>query len=319
MAEHRGGAHFVLAVVGRWLPEDRRAWGVAMNAELAHVHGRLARARFAVGCVRVALLPPPPDAHSKRSQFAILGIGAAVLLLALYGQHQIAANPSTGGHGVVYTSCATALGITLFAAYALIALRLARTSGPRAVASRRYGIAGGLLVGVIVLVASTPLATTAFGTRQAAVATAVSWFSLAAVSTAAAYRAARLGRDARAARDAGLWTGIIAGFVLIAGLLTVTLAATTWVTHDPAVISAYRDTLNPAHYANYRTHYATITGYAMSENSDTALLLGLIWLPLLSLAFGKLGGVIGSSHADEASRPPTRVQRSRIRAQPHHR
>ncbi len=101
--------------------------------------------------------------------------------------------------------------------------------------------------------------------------------------------------------------------------MTVTLAATTWVTHDPAVISAYRDTLNPAHYANYRTHYATITGYAMSENSDTALLLGLIWLPLLSLAFGKLGGVIGSSHADEAPRPPTRVQRSRIRAQPHHR
>ena len=51
---------------------------------------------------RVALLPPLPDAHSKRSEFAILTSASAVLALALYGQYQIAANPSTGGRGVVY-------------------------------------------------------------------------------------------------------------------------------------------------------------------------------------------------------------------------
>ena len=135
--------------------------------------------RFAVGCVRVALLPPLPDAHSKRSQFAILASGAAVL-----AARALRAAPNCGEP--VDRRPRRRLHelrdrVRHHAFRGVRADRPATRPDFRAtrVASRRYGIAGGLLVGVIVLVASTPLATTAFGTRQAAVATAVSGFSIA--------------------------------------------------------------------------------------------------------------------------------------------
>ena len=47
-------ARLVAAVV-RWMPAQRREWGSAMAAELAHVEGTAARWRFAAGCIRVAL------------------------------------------------------------------------------------------------------------------------------------------------------------------------------------------------------------------------------------------------------------------------
>ncbi len=83
-----------------------------------------------------------------------------------------------------------------------------------------------------------------------------------------------------------------AGLVLIVGLLILTLAATGWFVHDPAVISQYRDSLSPEHFASYHTHYATITGFVTSENSDTALLGGLIWLPLICATTGALGATL---------------------------
>jgi hypothetical protein len=42
----------------RWLPADRREWAHAMLAELAYIDGRSGRWRYAIGAVRVALLPP---------------------------------------------------------------------------------------------------------------------------------------------------------------------------------------------------------------------------------------------------------------------
>jgi hypothetical protein len=42
----------------RCLPAERRDWGAAMLAELAHLQQPFARRRFALGCARVALFPP---------------------------------------------------------------------------------------------------------------------------------------------------------------------------------------------------------------------------------------------------------------------
>ena len=48
----------LLARAVRFLPPGCAEWGQAMLAELAHIDGRRARWRFALGCIRVALLPP---------------------------------------------------------------------------------------------------------------------------------------------------------------------------------------------------------------------------------------------------------------------
>jgi hypothetical protein len=47
-----------LGAVVRLLPETRRQWGRAMQAELATIEGASERWRFVLGCTRVAVLPP---------------------------------------------------------------------------------------------------------------------------------------------------------------------------------------------------------------------------------------------------------------------
>ena len=49
----------LLAAAVATLPDDRREWGLAMHAELAEVHGRPARWRFALSSARAALRLPP--------------------------------------------------------------------------------------------------------------------------------------------------------------------------------------------------------------------------------------------------------------------
>ena len=48
----------LLTVAVAMLPEERRDWGAAMTAELAQLDDRAPRWRFALGCVRVAVLAP---------------------------------------------------------------------------------------------------------------------------------------------------------------------------------------------------------------------------------------------------------------------
>lgn len=48
----------LLAAAAATLPESRRDWGAAMTAELARLPDRSDRWRFALGCARVAVLPP---------------------------------------------------------------------------------------------------------------------------------------------------------------------------------------------------------------------------------------------------------------------
>ncbi|GIH21107.1 hypothetical protein [Rugosimonospora africana] len=60
------------------LPAHRREWGQAMVAELAQVHGRAQRWRFAAGVLRVVLFPPPR--HPGRAlPVAAAGVTAATV------------------------------------------------------------------------------------------------------------------------------------------------------------------------------------------------------------------------------------------------
>jgi hypothetical protein len=76
-----------VAAAAAALPAGRREWGAAMVAELAHVPGRVARWRFAAGCLRAALYPArgagvPVLATGAVAALAVagasFGVGAAV-------------------------------------------------------------------------------------------------------------------------------------------------------------------------------------------------------------------------------------------------
>jgi len=68
----------LLAAATATLPEGRRDWGEAMNAELAQVPARSARWRFAFGCALVAIFPP----RSNRGPIVVAaGSSAGALLL----------------------------------------------------------------------------------------------------------------------------------------------------------------------------------------------------------------------------------------------
>ena len=66
----------IVTVAAGLLPEHRRDWGRAMAAELAQIHGRGRRWRFAVGAVRVALFPPP-RLRNRVLAVALAGLTAA--------------------------------------------------------------------------------------------------------------------------------------------------------------------------------------------------------------------------------------------------
>jgi hypothetical protein len=75
IGDDKASALVAAAIVG-WLPPQRRDWGRAMAAELAHVHGRLNRWRFAAGMLRVTLVLVAR--HRGRMLLAACGGGLVV-------------------------------------------------------------------------------------------------------------------------------------------------------------------------------------------------------------------------------------------------
>ena len=117
---------------------------------------------------------------------------------------------------------------------------------------------------------------------------------MAAGSVLAAVAATHANRDA-SGYQAGVWAGRVAGAVMAAGLLAATVWAPGWFTHDPTVIRSYHDTFTTAEYANYHTHFDTISGYVVSEDLDSAIIGALILFPIIGFVFGALGGAIGAN------------------------
>jgi hypothetical protein len=68
------------------MPEERSAWGAAMQAELAHIRQPVKRWQFVSGSVRVALFPPPRQGArmNVRNWLSVFG-PAAVLALVFAG------------------------------------------------------------------------------------------------------------------------------------------------------------------------------------------------------------------------------------------
>ena len=102
-------------------------WGQAMVAEIEHIDGRAERWRFALGCARVALIPPRrADAAGDLSIVAgLVGLGCTAVLLL-----------SATAVGPTFTTTRPPVGLGLAYAWAALMLPRTTTASPR-VAWRR--------------------------------------------------------------------------------------------------------------------------------------------------------------------------------------
>ncbi len=253
-----------------------------MRNEYSYVHGQGARWRFGLGCARAAALirlralarrPAPGTANSRA--FVFVGIAAA-LCLATYGLVHYPELRSDPG-----TWASVTLFLVVLAGYALIALTLSGERTGHTSTASRYGLTGGLLIGGgwFVILAPTHLLK--------------SWVALPLmiVLLGPACIAALAGRstsDARAGRQAALWSGIIGGLS----------AFVIWVTETYLRDGRPYDSGLLRDFHRSGTH--DLATYAVSDNLGSGLVLLLI-VPIVALALGSVTARLGAGPAYSAS------------------
>ena len=121
----------IVAAAAAWLPAHRRDWGRAMTAELAQVHDRAGRWRFATGALRVALFLPS-------------GRGRRMMAVALAGLLASAAATATAAVEIPDLAWSVAVLGVLLGGYATF--RAARPHPP-------HRTAPGVMVAVLALAA----------------------------------------------------------------------------------------------------------------------------------------------------------------------
>src|SRR5215469_455718 len=141
----------ITTLAATWLPSHRGERGIAMAAELAHIHGRARRWCYTAGVLRVALFPPPR--HAGR-----------VVVVALAGLLAAAAATVAAASEVPTLSVFVAVMSLLLCAY--LTGVAARAERPRPTAPRvivgAVGLAGvaAAVAAVVRIAAADPTATT---------------------------------------------------------------------------------------------------------------------------------------------------------------
>lgn len=264
-----------LALAIRGLPADRADWGRAMLVELDEARGARARWRFSLGCIRAAAAIRcratvcAGNRGGNGVRAVVLAAAAAALVLAGYGLVRypgLRAGAGAWGAG--------AFLLVLLSGYAMGALSLSRGTTPAALIARRNGLLGGLAIGVAWLLALAPT-----GLLKAWVFIPLMVALLGPASVAVLTGLAS--RDVRAARSAGLWSGLVGGL-----LVFVVWVTTTYVRngrpYDPQLIRDF-----------HRSHAHDLATYAVSDNLGAALGLLLI-VPVVALALGSLGALVAA-------------------------
>jgi uncharacterized membrane protein len=289
----------IVELSARRLASTRPDWGRAMAAELSSLDDRSTRLRFALGCARVAWFPPLTDARSAPgARIVVVAVAAAVIGLGILVQRRADAATAVGGHGAVYGLIVAVLVLAVAGLHAWLVDRRARETSARASAARRAGITAGICLGALALLLTLPLPGTLSSTGVGNVAAMLAFPLMLVGCLVTGVVAARASGDSASGREAGVWAGRVAGSIMAVGLLATTLWAIGWFVHDPATLSAYRDTLPSAHFESYHTHFRTLAGFVSSENLDTALISALVLFPLIGLVFGAFGGLVGSAHTE---------------------
>jgi hypothetical protein len=210
----------LLAVAVATLPKYRREWGAAMIAELAEVHGRQARWRFALSAARAALWMPhalrlrvPDHLRISVPTLAVTsGVVSAITITVIFLRH----DPAAAGHlrlaGGAFLAAVLAgcLWIAVVRPPSLGTGRLAPFAG--------VGVALVYVVGLLLLIRAVHNPQIADGlgdsvmvpAGQTVAALAWSWFvfGLAVACFLAALVGGLIDRSFRAGLQAGIWTAI---------------------------------------------------------------------------------------------------------------
>jgi hypothetical protein len=164
---------------------------------------------------------------------------------------------------------------TMLTGYTWMALIPPRAATSHIVVVRRYG----LVVGGLPVVGSAA-ATLGHGKPL------TGWSWLAAAAAVTVTMAARSSGDARAGIETGLWTGLVGALTLFVGGMCGTYAAAAasrLIPTDAYTVHAFRESGLP-----------DITTYVVGDSLGGSIMM-LLWIPLLSLAIGALGGALGAS------------------------
>jgi hypothetical protein len=276
--DSRDRAAVVLALAIRSLPAGRTDWGRAMLGELDEAQGSWARWRFSLGCakavtalrIRESLGGSHRDGAFVRT--VVLGAVAAALALGGYG---LLRYPLLGTGDGSWAAVLTLLAVLL--GYVVCALGLSRGMTPGAVVARRYGLLGGVAIGVswlVVIFPTAPLKEWVFAPLAIAM--------LGPASVAALTRHAT--RDAKAASAAGMWCGLVGGLVVFVIWVTATYLQDGR-PFDPQLIRDFHASGAP-----------DLTAYAVSDNIGGAFGM-LVTIPTVALAVSSLAARTATSHS----------------------
>jgi hypothetical protein len=273
----------LVALAARRLAVERPEWGRAMLAEIVHVQERAMRWRFALGCAQVALFPPRRAEASGQILRTTVLVGAAACASVLwYGGMVYPAR------GIFRSQELTLLSAALLVAYLGVTFLLTRPASMPAVVARRCGLLGGAALSALLMIANTPV--NPLG--NSSISDGLGWLAPLLATIPLAVVAARRGRTLRAGVEAGLWSGLVSSLLVSVGLLVLTYAATGWFTHDPATIASFQSQLAWSVGDGLASSPPDIDAYLVSANEETAGIL-LLAGPMLSLAFGAVGGLVG--------------------------
>ena len=258
-------ARLLLVLAAQGLPADQVDWAQAMLVELDQVEGRRERWQFSVGCVWAAVRIRVRSREPGGALLRVVVLACVVIALALVG-YGLVHYPGLRSEPNVWGAM-TAFLATLLVYIALTVL-LSRGVTQRSAAARRYGLAGGLAVGVGWLLGIAPPA--AFR-GWVFLPLLIALLGPAVVAAVAGHRA----RDARTGTLAALWSGLVGGLIVFIVWVTVTYTNAGG-PYDSGLLTDFHKSGTP-----------DLATYAVSDNLGSGLVL-LLMIPTVALALGSL-------------------------------
>ena len=258
-------ARLLLVFAVRGLPADRVDWGQAMLVELDQVVGRRERWRFSVGCSWAAVRLCAKSREPGGAVLRVVVTGCAALALALVGYGLVhypglRSEPNLWGALTVF--------LATLIVYVALTFVLSRGATPRSSAARRYGLTGGLAVGVGWFLGITPPSALKGWVFLPLL---IALIGPALVATVAGQKA----RDSRAGTLAALWSGLVGGLTVFIVWVTVTYANAGG-PYDAGLVSDF-----------HKSGAHDLATYAVSDDLGSGLIL-LLMIPTVALAIGSL-------------------------------
>ena len=265
-------ARLLLALAVQGLPAGRAGWAHAMLVEFDRVEGRRERWQFSLGCawasVRIRVESLEPGGALLRA--VVLGCAAIALALVGFG---LVRYPGLRSEPNVWGAMSVFLATLL--AYIALTVFLSRGETRRSVAARRYGLAGGLAVGVGWLLGIAPPSALKGWVFLPLLIALLGPAIVAAV-------AGRSGHDARTGTLAALWSGLVGGLTVFIVWVTVTYANASG-PYDSGLVRDFHNSGAP-----------DLTTYGVSDNLGSGLVL-LLMIPTVALALGSLTARFGAA------------------------